>query len=141
MKITLKAPRPWDGVDDVQIEQFPSILGRRGDSDVALPYAFISRQHCQLNLIDGQVIVQDLESFNGTFINGRRLALPAVIDHGDEISLGPLSFRVFLHSPTGETTIEGRKIPTHQMPKADESHICFWRNVLKQPVIHDPIRL
>jgi pSer/pThr/pTyr-binding forkhead associated (FHA) protein len=141
MRITLKAPRPWDGVEDVQIESFPFTLGRRGDSDGSLRFAFVSRQHCQLSVVNDRLIVQDLESFNGTFINGRRVDRPAALEHGDELSLGPLSFRVFLHSAAGETTVEGFKIPTHEMPQVNDSCACFQRNLRKHAGAQDHIRL
>jgi pSer/pThr/pTyr-binding forkhead associated (FHA) protein len=40
------------------------------------------------------VVVQDLESYNGTFVNGRSAAKPLPVQAGDELTLGPISFRV-----------------------------------------------
>ena len=50
--------------------------------------------------IDGQEVVQDLESYNGTFVNGTPAAKPHPLNDGDELTLGPMSFRVVL--PRGE---------------------------------------
>ena len=58
------------------LDHFPYVIGRRRDSDGHLPFAFISRTHCQFLCADQQILVQDLESYNGTFLNGRRVRHP-----------------------------------------------------------------
>jgi predicted component of type VI protein secretion system len=79
------------------------VIGRQRENDCPLPLAFVSRQHCRLTLDRGQVYIQDLESYNGTFLNGRRILAPTPIHHGDELSLGPLCFRVAVLPPPAET--------------------------------------
>jgi pSer/pThr/pTyr-binding forkhead associated (FHA) protein len=82
------------------LDHFPYVIGRRGGCDGCLPYAFISRRHCRFDQVDGQVVVQDLESYNGTFVNGTPATKPHPLSDGDELTLGPMSFRVVL--PRGE---------------------------------------
>jgi pSer/pThr/pTyr-binding forkhead associated (FHA) protein len=65
--------------------------------------AFISRHHCQFLLDGNQVLVQDLESYNGTFVNGRPASPPLPVRHGDEVSLGPVSFRVMMQGGAQDT--------------------------------------
>ncbi len=49
----------------------------------------ISREHARLTRgADGEVLVQDLGSTNGTFVNGHRIAAPTRIRPGDVIELG-----------------------------------------------------
>jgi pSer/pThr/pTyr-binding forkhead associated (FHA) protein len=55
-------------------------------------------------------LVKDLESYNGTFVNGRAALTPLVVDDGDEITLGPLSFVVLMPRADAETE---RSIRTH----------------------------
>jgi len=52
----------------------------------------VSRQHTSLTLITGTVILTDLNSLNGTFLNGRHLSpnQHAIVRDGDEIRLGQL---------------------------------------------------
>ena len=94
MRITLLNPSSQAGVEEIQIDHFPFVLGRGAKNDYVLKFAFISRQHCQFILNDDRVLIQDLESYNGTFLNGRRLLQPVPIHPGDEVGLGPLCFRV-----------------------------------------------
>src|SRR5438552_3283696 len=49
------------------------------------------------------VMVQDLESYNGTFVNGKRAVTPLPVQNGDEVTLGPCSFRVSVLNDGGET--------------------------------------
>jgi pSer/pThr/pTyr-binding forkhead associated (FHA) protein len=66
---------------------------------------------------DGQVLVHDLESFNGTFVNGSRIRAPTAIADGDELRLGPLSFRIRLRTDAEETVFEDRhQSCTEKMP-------------------------
>jgi len=103
MKLCLQALQPPDQVQDILIDKFPFVIGRRSDSDYALPLAFISRHHCQFMVDGNQVLVQDLESYNGTFVNGRPASPPLPVAHGDEISLGPVSFRVVMQAGAQDT--------------------------------------
>jgi pSer/pThr/pTyr-binding forkhead associated (FHA) protein len=108
MKISLKCPSCWDGIEVIEIDHFPYVIGRHRDTDCSLPLAFISRQHCQFRQEMDQIVVQDLESYNGTYVNGRRITQPTTVQHGDEVSLGPLSFRVSLHPISTETASDYR---------------------------------
>jgi pSer/pThr/pTyr-binding forkhead associated (FHA) protein len=51
----------------------------------------VSRRHCQLNYDDGVLKIRDLGSRNGTYLNGKRIN-EAVIQAGDSIKIGPLTF-------------------------------------------------
>jgi pSer/pThr/pTyr-binding forkhead associated (FHA) protein len=51
----------------------------------------VSRKHCQLNYDDGVLKIRDLDSRNGTYLNGKRID-EAVIQAGDSIKIGPLTF-------------------------------------------------
>jgi hypothetical protein len=98
MKISLKTSSTWTGVGEIGVGQFPFILGRHEGVDGCLPFAFVSRRHCQLTLENDQLFVQDLDSHNGTFVNGRRIDNRQAIQHGDRIDLGPLSLSVIADS-------------------------------------------
>ncbi|HKR58323.1 MAG TPA: FHA domain-containing protein, partial [Pyrinomonadaceae bacterium] len=50
--------------------------------------AVVSRRHAEIRRQDGKYILFDLGSFNGTTLNGRRIAAPEVLHHQDKIELG-----------------------------------------------------
>jgi len=58
----------------------------------------VSRRHARILKREGTVVVEDLGSINGTFINGKRLApyLPEALHDGDQLQLGKLLIEVEL---------------------------------------------
>jgi pSer/pThr/pTyr-binding forkhead associated (FHA) protein len=103
MKVRLQALGTVEAPSEIWLDRFPFVIGRRSDSHGCLPFAFISRHHCQFIEESGTVLVQDLESYNGTFVNGRSADLPLPVQDGDEVTLGPLSFRVVMPRAAAET--------------------------------------
>jgi hypothetical protein len=66
----------------------PSILGRSRDADVFLHDGEVSRRHARFETNGGLVYLEDLQSSNGTFLNGRRITEAIEIRAGDEIDVG-----------------------------------------------------
>jgi pSer/pThr/pTyr-binding forkhead associated (FHA) protein len=94
MRIQLRNGSPSPCVGDLCLDRFPAVIGRADDCNISIPVGFISRQHCRFIRRDDEVLVQDLESLNGTFVNGRLASFPTPIHNGDELRVGPLPFRV-----------------------------------------------
>jgi len=68
-----------------------TLLGRRQDCDFCIPLSCVSRRHCEINLDQGKVTVRDLQSRNGTLINGKRIE-EAPMNAGDVLKIGPIEF-------------------------------------------------
>jgi len=68
-------------------------IGRRKDCDLCIPLASVSRRHCELYIDKGCLMVRDLGSRNGTFLNGGRVDEVA-INAGDALQIGEVSFVV-----------------------------------------------
>src|SRR5262249_4126677 len=65
------------------------LMGRGEDCDVVLDRPSIALHHCRLtHQPGGEVVVQDLGSPEGTFVNGVRLWAPATVTPGDAVTLG-----------------------------------------------------
>jgi pSer/pThr/pTyr-binding forkhead associated (FHA) protein len=69
-------------------------IGRARGSGVRIPSAEVSRQHCVLRVEDGLVTVEDLDSVNGTFLNGEAVVGCQVVRPGDRLNVGPVTFVV-----------------------------------------------
>jgi hypothetical protein len=63
------------------------LLGREDHCDVRLDNATVSRRHARLLYRDGHWVVQDLDSTNGTFVNGARVHR-SELRPGDRLHLG-----------------------------------------------------
>jgi len=103
MKMVLQTSWPLYDKREIVLQRFPFVIGRRTDSDCSLPLPFVSRRHCQFTRTGDQVLVQDLESYNGTFVNGEPAISPLPVQDGDELRLGHCSFRVSMQQDRGET--------------------------------------
>jgi pSer/pThr/pTyr-binding forkhead associated (FHA) protein len=119
MKVILQKLGHAETVAEICIDAFPFVIGRRKDSGAQLSFAFISRRHCQFVRQDDCVLVQDLESYNGTFVNGKRASVPLLVQDGDEISLGPLSFRVTIQRLLQDTGKLVSTRSTEEMQRLD----------------------
>src|SRR5262245_4907700 len=71
-----------------------TILGRQYAAEVCLSGKAISRQHAQILARDARYFVEDLESSNGTFLNGLRLPprAPVPLTEQDTLQIGPYVF-------------------------------------------------
>lgn len=73
-------------------------VGRATRADFIVDAPLVSRVHCRLTAdTSGQLIVEDLESTNGTHLNGKRVKR-AVAKPGDEIAIGKVTIRVEHHA-------------------------------------------
>src|SRR5437879_945148 len=71
-----------------------AIVGRAHGNTIRIPSAEVSRRHCRLTIKDGLVTVEDLDSVNGTFLNGSRITTIEYVEPGDQIDVGPVTFTV-----------------------------------------------
>ncbi len=68
------------------------IIGRSPDCDVCLPHPSISRYHALLERTRRGLRLRDLNSVNGTFLGGLRLAEPMIVAEREPIGIGPFLF-------------------------------------------------
>lgn len=74
------------------------VIGRGSDCNLRLSSPQVSRRHCFLRVSRDGVTVTDLDSSNGTWVQGRRIPSGVRQDVGDgqQLSLGPIRFVVYL---------------------------------------------
>jgi len=68
-------------------------IGRQ-DTDLVVEDPEVSRRHAVLRRSDGSVIVEDLDSTNGTFVNGERIRSPIAVGPGDQIRVGRTTLEI-----------------------------------------------
>lgn len=70
------------------------VFGRSDDADVVLASELVSRHHASIVVEGGSVRVTDLESSNGTFVNGCRVLGDGIAKEGDVLLLGDFAMRL-----------------------------------------------
>jgi pSer/pThr/pTyr-binding forkhead associated (FHA) protein len=78
----------------IHLQAEETIIGRRHGCGVRLPSPDVSRRHCLLSFRDGVLRVEDLDSINGTFLNGQRVTGKQLVHPGDRLQVGPVTFLV-----------------------------------------------
>ena len=64
------------------------VIGRAQPADVVLVDEIVSRNHCRVALVMGELFVTDLGSSNGTFVAARRITAPTFVAPGERIGIG-----------------------------------------------------
>lgn len=83
----------WQSGREICLDRFPVVLGRGSTASVQLNDRWVSQTHCQLDTVEGRLIVRDLGSKNGTLINGQ-YAMESHLAPGDKLSVGLSTFVV-----------------------------------------------
>jgi len=92
----IAVPAPWVLVwpgGATPIGNAALVIGRSKDCDVPLADGNVSRRHAELGRSDGGFVLRDLDSTNGTLVNGRRVR-HATVGVGDEITIGTSTLRI-----------------------------------------------
>ncbi|QXM06399.1 FHA domain-containing protein [Crassaminicella indica] len=67
-------------------------IGRKKENDVVINDPYISNQHLKIILDEGEYFVEDLDSANGTYLNGDRIIDAVKLKNGDRIKFGQVEF-------------------------------------------------
>jgi diguanylate cyclase (GGDEF)-like protein len=74
-----------------------TVIGRAADASVRLKDDGVSRRHAKILHSEGQVVVEDMKSANGTLVNGQRVDR-AVLQDGDKIQVGSTTILKFTYA-------------------------------------------
>jgi sigma-B regulation protein RsbU (phosphoserine phosphatase) len=91
-----------------------AVLGRHPDCDVVLDVGAVSRQHARITKSGDDYLVEDLQSRNGTFLNGARVEGQAKLSENDELKICDLVFS-FHFRPAEERPETGRTLDSVEM--------------------------
>jgi DNA-binding winged helix-turn-helix (wHTH) protein len=76
---------------DWSLSEGSNVVGRDPDCAVSLEDMSVPRHHARIVISNGQATIEDLESKNGTFVNGRRITDVTTVEDGDQIRVGSVS--------------------------------------------------
>ena len=92
--------------EELKIRRSPFVIGTASDCSMRCLSNRISPYHCQLLIESGKVVLQDLSSQTGTFVNGGAVEDLRVLQNGDRLRLGRLVFDVLIEDPTPVWEVE-----------------------------------
>jgi DNA-binding winged helix-turn-helix (wHTH) protein len=81
-----------------------NVLGREPDDGINLDSPTVSRRHARIMISATGVTLEDLDSKNGTFLKGQRVASAVPLTNGDEIRVGSVVLRFRMTPPKGLTS-------------------------------------
>jgi pSer/pThr/pTyr-binding forkhead associated (FHA) protein len=80
--------------------RLPVVIGRGRQATLAVPHPLVSRKHCEIFESNGYLVVRDLGSLNGTYVNNRRVT-EAILPPGQLLTLGSVTFRAIYEPAKG----------------------------------------
>lgn len=117
------AHRLYDGVK----------VGRAADVGITIHDAQASRAHAEFRVRGDSIMVQDLNSTNGTYVNGVRLISPSSLNSGDRVTMGNSTFLL-------RWAVEGAVSAAPRAPYSAAQSNAASANVVIQQISAEPVR-
>jgi pSer/pThr/pTyr-binding forkhead associated (FHA) protein len=84
------APKALKGTR-LELAAAPQVIGRSAEAALSIPDdTFLSSRHARVWLVNGQAMIEDLQSTNGTTVNDQLIATVTSLRPGDRIKMGQL---------------------------------------------------
>ena len=75
------------------VDDDDKVIGRRDSSDLVIADPHVSLAHARVKRRQGAILLEDLGSTNGTFVNGEQLTTSRALRHGDVVNFGSVETR------------------------------------------------
>jgi pSer/pThr/pTyr-binding forkhead associated (FHA) protein len=79
---------------EMPLGEGPLTIGRSNESNLIIRDDYTSTHHARLMLWNGRWVIQDLDSTNGTFVNGERVSVPTPVPLNTTVTIGTTSFEL-----------------------------------------------
>lgn len=86
------------------LDRGENLLGRDPEATVYIDHPSVSRRHARISIQSTRAVLEDLQSRNGTFLDGRQIERPTEVPHGAIIGLGPITL-TFVVLPAVASTL------------------------------------
>jgi predicted component of type VI protein secretion system len=124
--------RTADGEDiKLPITTKPIVLGRGIETDIRVEDDEVSRAHCAVWMEGEKLLVKDLRSRNGTFVNDERI-VESGVKPGDRIRIGHCEFTIEGDAPTKGVSTIMREVEKEMMGDQGKGFRTILREVVKQ---------
>ena len=92
--VNLTLTEKGGSTNELSFDKAEVTVGRVRGNDIVLPKGNVSKHHCRLIVRNGEIVVEDLRSTNGTYVNGRKIADPVTLAPGDKVFVGDFIMRI-----------------------------------------------
>jgi pSer/pThr/pTyr-binding forkhead associated (FHA) protein len=103
MKLTLVVTRRTAPSTDIPVRRFPFLIGRDPRCHLRPATPLVSARHCAIDYRDDRVLIRDLNSTNGTSLNGQMIQAETELHDGDKLRVGPIKLLVQLDTAVALT--------------------------------------
>jgi pSer/pThr/pTyr-binding forkhead associated (FHA) protein len=94
MNYILQVVRGRSETNTLRLMDGVNSIGRHDDCLIRIRSSQVSRRHCELHLDNGKLLVRDLGSSNGTFVNGKRVLGQQALKPGDVLTVGGVTLKI-----------------------------------------------
>jgi predicted component of type VI protein secretion system len=94
MDFQLVVVRGRGASNTIKLADGVTTVGRQDECQLRIKSSQVSRKHCELFEKKGLLLVKDLGSSNGTYVNGKRIEGQRVLEPGDELTIGQVTLKV-----------------------------------------------
>lgn len=109
---------------EYHLKEGVNTVGRDKNCDVAIDHPQVSRRHVSVAVGPEGAVIQDLNSRNGTFVNGLRVKDTAQLKHGDTVALGKYLMKFMAEKP-GDIAKEVPPAPLTVEPQREADTLPF----------------
>ena len=127
---------------NIELENEVLTIGRSKKNDLALADQWLSRFHAEIRREDDVFRISDLNSRNGTYVNGQRIESTHALIHDDIVTLGDQQLR-FENDASGGVVVDPRPaaldvagtmvVPTAELLAAARAQEDTWDNMVPEP--------
>jgi serine phosphatase RsbU (regulator of sigma subunit) len=117
----------------VPLHLLPLTVGRSAPAEVILEGSTVSRRHCRLERQGDSIVLSDLGSTNGTYVNSERIAAPVVLEDGARITIGAHSISYHRRS---QQELAGWEALDRELAEAHD----YVLSVLPPPIPSGPVQ-
>jgi serine phosphatase RsbU (regulator of sigma subunit) len=117
----------------IPLQLLPLTIGRSSPAEMILEGSTVSRRHCKLERQGDRIVLTDLESTNGTYVNGERITAPTALDDGARITVGAYALSYHRRS---QQELAGWEALDRELAEAHD----YVLSVLPPPITQGPVQ-
>jgi pSer/pThr/pTyr-binding forkhead associated (FHA) protein len=97
-----------DDGPEIAVSKARFVIGRASDCDLVVSCCWVSRHHCQIVIHEDDVEIRDLDSKNGTHVNGERIEGVRILSSGEWVGLGTRIYRIQIERSLSNLRVESK---------------------------------